>query len=152
MRLVSFAALAATAAVLTACGGDRDSAGKTQEPAVRIQNAWCRQTPNGAKTGACYATITAASSDRLMSVATPAAAATQIHEMVMEDGMGRMREIEDGLALPAGQAVAMSGTRHLMLLGLTQPMTAGTAVPLTFGFENSEPVTVNAQVLTAPPR
>jgi copper(I)-binding protein len=152
MHRIPFALALASAALLGACGGDAPDK-KADDAGVRIENAWCRQTPNGARAGACYATLTAASADRLMSVATPAAATTQIHEMVTEDGVGRMREVEGGLALPAGQRVGLvPGARHLMLLGLTQPMTEGTAVSLTFGFEKSAPVAVTAQVMTVPPR
>jgi periplasmic copper chaperone A len=149
-RLVPTALLSLSALALAACGGDREK--KAADETVRVEDAWCRTTPNGAQSGACYVTLTSATADRLLSVATPAAATTQIHEMAVENGVGRMRELENGLELPAGQAVTLQpGARHLMLLGLTQPLAEGTAVSLTLGFERAAPVAVTAQVRMTPP-
>ena len=109
--------------------------------------AWCRPTPNGAQTGACYLTLQSSAGDRLTGVATPVSTATQIHTMSMEDGVMRMSEMAGGLPLPSGQPVTLApGGVHLMLVGLTAPLVAGQTVPLTLGFEKSPAMTVQAEV------
>ena len=109
--------------------------------------AWCRPTPNGAQTGACYLTLQSSAGDRLTGVATPVSTATQIHTMSMDDGVVRMSEMTAGLPLPAGQAVTLApGGEHLMLVGLTAPLVVGQTVPLTLGFEKSPAMTVQAEV------
>tara|TARA_R110000764_G_scaffold9117_1_gene29620 strand:+ start:69 stop:557 length:489 start_codon:yes stop_codon:yes gene_type:complete len=114
---------------------------------ITATGAWCRPTPNGAQTGACYLTLKASAGDRLTGVATTVSTATQIHEMSMVAGVMRMSEMAEGLSLPAGEAVALApGGVHLMLVGLTSPLVAGQTVPITLGFEKAPALTVQAEV------
>jgi len=145
-------ALAAASLSLAACNPSEPAkAPAAQTPtatdAVTATDAWCRPSPNGAKAGGCYVTLTAATDDRLMGGSTPRAASLQVHEMKTENGMMKMAELTAGLPLPAGQAVALApGGNHLMLIGLTAPLIAGETVPLTFQFASAPPITVQAQV------
>ncbi len=114
---------------------------------VTVEGAWCRAAPKGAPAGGCYLTLTAPAADRLVSVETPAAARAEIHTMSMDGGVMRMRKLADGLALPAGQAVALKpGAEHLMVIGPKIDLAAGATVPLTLRFKSAPPVTVNAPV------
>lgn len=107
----------------------------------------CRPTPNGRDVTACYLTLTSSIDDRLVAVSSPDAAKGELHEMTTEDGIMRMRELPDGLALPAGQAVRLQpGGDHIMLMGLTRPLAAGDTVSLTLTFEHAEPQGVRATV------
>lgn len=130
--------------VLAACGqNQRPSAGAT----VQAADALCRPTPVGRRTTGCYLTLTAAGDDRLASVASPAANIVQIHESRMESNMMMMRELREGLALPAGQAVVLEpGGSHLMLMGVREPLAAGDVVALTLTFASSPPLEVTATV------
>ncbi|WP_295209792.1 copper chaperone PCu(A)C [uncultured Brevundimonas sp.] len=145
-------ALAAAALSLAACNPSEPAkAPATETPtataAVTATDAWCRPSPNGAKAGGCYVTLTAATDDRLTGGSTPRAASLQVHEMKTENGMMKMAELTAGLPLPAGQAVALApGGNHLMLIGLTAPLVAGETVPLTFQFASAPAITVQAQV------
>lgn len=142
MKFVTLSAIVAVAA-LAACS--QNPADKTD--AVEVENALCRPTPNGRDMTACYMTLTAPAADRLMSVAAPDAARAELHEMKTENGMMSMAEITGGLALPAGEAVALaSGGNHIMLLGLSRPLAEGDTVSLTLGFEKAAPVAVVARV------
>lgn len=119
----------------------------TEIAAVTATDAWCRPSPNGAKAGGCYVTLTAATDDRLTGGSTPRAGSLQVHEMKTENGMMKMAELTGGLPLPAGQAVALApGGNHLMLIGLTAPLVAGETVPLTLQFASAPAITVQAQV------
>ncbi len=145
-------ALAAAALSLAACNPSEPAkAPATETPtataAVTATDAWCRPSPNGAKAGGCYVTLTAATDDRLTGGSTPRAASLQVHEMKTENGMMKMAELTAGLPLPADQAVALApGGNHLMLIGLTAPLVAGETVPLTFQFASAPAITVQAQV------
>lgn len=153
MKPFPLAALAA--ACLSACG---EAAAPEAAPeavpvaaTVGVTEAWCRPTPNGARAGACYVTLTANQDDRLVSVATPVAASAQIHDMVMEGGMMKMSEMTGGLPLPAQTPVSLApGGRHLMLTGLTGPLAAGEQAPLTLRFEKAAEVTVQAAIRQPP--
>ncbi len=145
-------ALAAAALSLAACNPSEPAKAPAAETptataAVTATDAWCRPSPNGAKAGGCYVTLTAATDDRLMGGSTPRAESLQVHEMKTENGMMKMAELTAGLPLPAGQAVALApGGNHLMLIGLTAPLVAGETVPLTFQFASAPAITVQAQV------
>jgi copper(I)-binding protein len=136
--------IAALLLVLAACGqNQRPSAAAT----VQAADAICRPTPVGRQTTGCYLTLTAAGEDRLVSLASPAANIVQIHESRMESNMMMMRELREGLPLPAGQAVALQpGGNHLMLMGVREPLTVGDTVTLTLTFATSAPLEVTATV------
>ncbi|WP_372707958.1 copper chaperone PCu(A)C [Brevundimonas sp.] len=146
--LVSLAALA----LLSACqGSSEDDVNAPAEPAVlavEVADAWCRPTPNGARAGACYATLKATGrADRLVGVSTPAAGMAMIHIMSTEDGMMKMSEAEDGVALPIDQAVTLApGGTHLMLMDLRGPLVEGTVIALTLNLFSGPDVTVQAPV------
>ncbi|MBI1685764.1 copper chaperone PCu(A)C [Caulobacter hibisci] len=117
---------------------------------VAVADAWCRAAPAGAMAGGCYVTLTAAADDRLVAVETPAAKRGEIHIMSMDGGVMRMRKLADGIALPAGQAVALKpGAEHLMIIGPKIALKDGAKVPLTLKFAKAPPVTVEAPVRTA---
>lgn len=120
-------------------------------PKVAAANAWCRPTVAGALAAGCYVTLTAKADDRLVSVETPLADHGEIHTMSMDGGVMRMRKLADGLALPAGKAVALKpGGEHVMLIAPKGPLKEGAKVPLTFKFKTAAPVTVEAVVKTPP--
>jgi len=114
---------------------------------VTTTDALCRPTPNGRAMTGCYLTLTASRDDRLVAVSSPVAGEGQIHEMKVANGMMSMAELENGLPLPAGQAVALQpGGNHIMLLDLKQPLAAGEQVSLTLTFEHAPPMGIRARV------
>lgn len=141
------------ALALSACGQPADKAAETAAApgTVTVADAWCRPTPNGAKAGGCYVTLTAGSDDRLLSVSTPLADSAQIHEMKMENGVMSMGELKDGLALPAGQKVELKpGSTHVMLMGLRDPLVDGGVASFTLTFEKAPAIGVHAAVKHPP--
>lgn len=138
--------LALALLAMTACspGGPAPDA---SAGAVRVEGAICRPTPPGRQTTGCYLTLTASAADRLTAVTSPLASRVQIHESRMESNMMMMRPLPDGLPLPAGQAVALApGGKHLMLLGVGEPLAAGDTVALTLTFASAAPMQVAATV------
>lgn len=146
-----FSALGALS--LAACGQPADKAAETAAApgTVTVADAWCRPTPNGAKVGGCYVTLTAGSDDRLLSVSTALAESAQIHEMKMENGVMSMGELKDGLPLPAGQKVELKpGSTHVMLMGLRDPLVDGGVASFTLTFEKAPAIGVHAAVKQPP--
>ncbi len=131
---------------LAACSRSETSKPVDATP-VHVADALCRPTPVGRQTTGCYLTLTASSDDRLVSVSSPVAGRAQVHESRMESNMMMMHELEEGLPLPAGQAVELKpGGNHIMLLGVAEPLKGGDTVALTLTFASASPVEVTAVV------
>lgn len=104
-----------------------------------VSNAWVRATVPQQKATGMFATLQSASGGRLVSVATSVAGVVEIHEMSMDGNVMRMRALPDGLALPAGQPVALKpGSFHVMLMDLKQPLKAGDTVALTLVVQDAK--------------
>jgi copper(I)-binding protein len=116
---------------------------------ISIEKPFSRATPGGAQVGAGYMTITnkGAAADRLVAAASPAAGQVKIHEMSMDGGVMKMREVAGGLPIDAGKSVALApGGYHLMLMGLKAPLKAGDKLPVTLTFEKAGNVEVTLDV------
>ena len=86
-------------------------------------------------------------SDRLTAAASDVAAEVQIHEMSVVNGIMKMRQLTDGLAIPAGGSVTLKpGSYHVMLIGLKKPLTVGETFPLTLTFQRAGNISVTVQV------
>ena len=113
---------------------------------VKVENAWARATPPGAKIGAGYMKISSAKADRLIGAATPAAAKVEMHVTQKQGDMMMMREVR-GYDIPAGGSFELAPAgAHLMLVDLKAPLKEGTRVPLTLRFEKAGEVKVELEV------
>jgi periplasmic copper chaperone A len=114
---------------------------------ISIDHAWARATPSAVKNGAAFMTVSnSGSADKLVSVTGAVAKEIQIHSMVTEAGMMRMREVRS-LDIPAsGKVELKSGGYHVMLMGLPDGLKDGTKFPLTLKFEKAGEVTVQVTV------
>ena len=146
MKLSTPVAISALTLIL-ALGGCEGRPATGGPARVEATDALCRPTIAGRNRTGCYLTLTASQNDRLKAVSSPAAGQGQIHEMTITGDVMSMRELPDGLPLPAGEPVSLRpGGNHLMLIDLNQPLPAGTSVLLTLTFEHAEPLTVRARV------
>lgn len=112
---------------------------------IEIVDPWVRATAPGAPTAGGFVTLrnTGAAADRLVSVSTDAVAEAQIHEMKMDGDVMRMRQLVDGLALPAGGSVALApGGYHLMLTQPRAPIVAGQTLRMRLTFARAGAVDV----------
>ena len=120
-----------------------------QAPAVHAEQPWARATAPRQTVGGVYVTLTSPVDDRLLGVSSPVAGRGEVHEMTMDGNVMKMRELADGLKLPAGRAVALTpGGLHLMLVGLQQPLVSGQVIPVQLHFEHAPPL--DLQVPVAP--
>ena len=127
-------------AMALACGAQ--AAGKTD---LRFSNAWVRATPPNANVAGGFIRIenTGKSADRLISASTSLAASAEIHEMKMQGDMMQMRQLSEGLAIPAKQTVTLQpGEVHLMLIAPKQPIVEGPKVKIILLFEKAGSQTV----------
>ena len=106
---------------------------------IQIENAWAHATPPAAQVAGGYLAIRNVGSalDRLIGAASPAAARVEMHVVVMESGVMKMREV-NGLPLPANGVLELKpGAAHLMFVDISRPFKAGDAVPVTLRFERA---------------
>jgi copper(I)-binding protein len=118
-------------------------------PAVSVDGVWARATVPGQSGSAAYFTIrNAGGEDKLLTVSSPGADAS-LHSTSMDNGVMRMRPIE-ALDIPANGTVELKpGGTHVMLMGLKQPLQAGSALELDLKFEKSGERKVMAEVRPA---
>jgi copper(I)-binding protein len=72
----------------------------------------------------------------------------EVHEMVLHGDVMRMRELEGGLPIPAGETVALQpGGYHVMFMDLAGPFEAGQSVEVTLTFEKAGDLTLTMPVV-----
>jgi copper(I)-binding protein len=116
---------------------------------IVIEKPWARATPKGVQVGGGYLTIrnNGAAPDRLTGGSADFAA-VEVHQSTSENGVSQMRELKDGLAIPAHGSVGLTpGGYHLMFTHLTHPLTKGESVKATLNFEHAGPVEVEFNVM-----
>lgn len=116
---------------------------------LELSTAWTRATPPKAKAGGGFIEIvnTGSEADRLVSASSDVAKKTEIHEMAVTDGVMKMRELENGIEIPAGETVALKpGGLHIMFMGLNQSFEEGSKVPVVLTFEKAGEVAVELDV------
>ncbi|MBE2267994.1 MAG: copper chaperone PCu(A)C [Anaerolinea sp.] len=117
--------------------------------AVSLYNGWARATVEGAPNGAAFGLLVNLTdeADTLVSAATDAAEVVELHEMVMEGDVMQMRPLEGGFPVPAaGFTELKPGGYHIMLIGLTRVLEAGSMLDLTLTFEHAGEVMVTIPV------
>ena len=126
-----------------------DSHTRWQLGELDVSAPWSRAIPPAAPVAAGYLSIHNRGShdDRLVEVRSTAAARVEIHELRHEDGMARMRQLPDGLPLPAGDTVELRpGGYHLMFITPGEGFVAGSQVDATLVFERAGELAVQFEV------
>jgi len=117
---------------------------------IEIVQPWSRATPEGAKVAAGYLVLKnhGSSPDRLVSATGEIAGVTQVHEMAVDDkGVMTMRQLADGLEVPADGEVALKpGSFHIMFMDLKRPIREGETFKGTLTFEKAGSVEVEYTV------
>ncbi len=123
-------------------------AAQDQVDALRIEHPFARATPPGARSGAVFFTLDNAGNtgDRLVRASTPIAGGVALHQMVLEDGVMRMRAVPSVEVIPGGRVEFRPSGYHLMLLDLKQPLKAGERFPLTLTFEQGGSILISVLV------
>lgn len=109
----------------------------TPAPIV-VENAYVRAVPPGQQNSAAFMTLSNQSERdvALLAGESPAAEVVELHTHSMDGGMMRMRRV-DQIQVPAGQTVELKpGGLHVMLIGLTAPLSPGDTIDLSLGFDD----------------
>lgn len=118
---------------------------------LTIDHPWSRELPPNAPAGAAYFILRnqGGEADRLIAASTPRAEHSELHTHVHQDGLMKMTRVP-AVEIPArGEAVFQPGGNHVMLFGLSKPLSAGEEFPLTLEFEKAGKVEVQVQVESA---
>lgn len=116
---------------------------------LEISGAFTRATLPGAPVGGGYLVVTnhGDTDDRLVGGAAPFANDVQVHEMAVVDDVMQMRELQDGIVIPAGESVELKpGGYHLMFMALTTALVEGETVTVSLKFETAGTVDVEFAV------
>lgn len=112
---------------------------------LEIGHPWSREAPAGAKVAGGYLTVTnhGKDADRLIAVSSEISEKGEIHEMAVNDSVMTMRQLPDGLDVPAGEKVELKpGSYHLMFMGLKAQPKKGEKFAATLTFEKAGTVDV----------
>lgn len=108
-----------------------------------ITQAWSRAAGQGGQ-GAGYLTIASRGTapDRLLAASSPAARRMELHSMIRDGDVMRMRQVPAIDIPPGGTVELRPGGLHLMFIGLGQPLRQGETVPVTLRFERAGEVSL----------
>ena len=113
---------------------------KAMIPGAQVAGGYMKITNNGT------------TADRLISVSTPIARMTQLHEMKVENDIMTMKEIPGGIEIPAGQTVELApGALHVMFMDVSTPTKEGDKIKAVLTFEKAGQIEVEFNVGPANP-
>ena len=107
---------------------------------IEIGSPWARASAHATGDGGGFFTLAnkGVVPDRLIAASSPAAERVEIHAIKVEGGDLRMRQRENGLALPPGTTLTLKPRGyHLLLVGLKTPLEQGARAAVTLTFEHA---------------
>jgi len=116
---------------------------------LEIVHPWARATLKGSDVADGFLKIInhGSTPDRLLSVTVEFAKAGQIHDMKMEGDMMKMRELTEGLEIPAGATVELKPkSMHLMFIGVNQELMPDMMMDGELTFEKAGKVKVEFMI------
>lgn len=118
---------------------------------LTIDHPWARATPGQARNGAVYLTIKTSGTegDRLIRAETAVAGKVELHTHLHENGVMKMRPVNDIPVAPGKLTKLEPGGLHIMLLNLKAPLKVGDKFPLTLVFEKAGSTSVEVAVEAA---
>ncbi|WP_167755793.1 copper chaperone PCu(A)C [Vitreimonas flagellata] len=122
-----------------------ESAAQQRVGAITIEDPWVATTNPGAEVAGGYVTLRNAGPqpDRLISADSTRAARVELHEMNMDNGVMRMRQVE-GIDVPAGGVATLRpGGLHIMFFDIDAQFQEGQRIPVVLHFERAGDVRVD---------
>ena len=118
---------------------------------IQTGAAYARPTVEGQNAGGVFVNLkNTDKKDNVLvgaSVQPSIADSTELHTHINENGVMKMREVKDGIPLPAGKTQKLEpGGYHVMLMDLKQPLTVGKTFPLTLKFKDGSSKQVTVRV------
>ena len=126
------------------------SAGIAAAADLEVANPWVRGTVPAQKATGAFMQLSSKGGVSLVGVGSPAANIVEIHEMVMDNNVMKMRAVPQ-LEVEAGKVLELKpGSYHVMLIDLKKPLGKGEIVPITLRVEGKdkklETVEIKAEV------
>lgn len=137
------------ALLLAGCSSPTDNRSTaTEADSVTVSDQWVKAAETGMSAAFAQVSNTGAGDVRIVSVSSPASTRMQLHEITTgADGATVMREKQGGVVIAAHSTHSFApGGDHLMLMGLTAPLTPGATVTFTLAFEDGSTTSFDAQV------
>jgi periplasmic copper chaperone A len=116
---------------------------------IKIGTPWTRITPPSAQVAGGFMTLTntGTAPDKLLSGASPVSGRIEVHEMSLDGGIMKMRELVQGLEIKPGETVELKpGSFHIMFMDLKEPIKGGSTVKGTLVFEKAGAVEIEYKV------
>ena len=116
---------------------------------LEIGHPWTRATPPGATVAGGFLTITnkGTTPDRLVSATFTQSTSTEVHEMAMDGGVMKMRELVKGLEIKPGEKLELKpGGFHLMFMNTSRALAVDERLKGTLVFEKAGRVEVEFKV------
>lgn len=146
--LLGFAIIPALGALAACSNGDPAPNPTATGAGIEVLDPWAKAAETGMT--AVFGTIRNSGTTpvHLMSATTPVSTEVQLHETVASStGGSSMRQKEGGFTIPAGGDLLLEpGGDHIMLMGLTEPLRAGTSIDVTLHLEGGASTTFTAAV------
>ena len=128
MKWIKYIVVLASGCLLSACEVNNS---------VAIIDAWARANAPGQSVGAAYMTLIAAQDSTMIKAESAIASSVEIHSMTMDNGVMKMRMLEE-LSLTAGKPEKLApGGFHLMLFDLKKQLIVGESVEITLNFKDN---------------
>ena len=104
---------------------------------LKLSNFRARASIGRTQNSGAYGEILSTTSDRLIRASSSVANAVELHEHINDNGVMRMREVEDGFLIRPNESMVMRpGGYHIMLIGLHERLKANTSIDLSLKFES----------------
>lgn len=118
------------------------------DSAITINDPQVRLVPPSAENSAIFMVIRnqGAKDVKLISAESPSAKAVELHTVIEEGGMKKMRPVLNIPIKAQGETVLKPGDYHVMLIGLNQPLKEGSEVPFTLKFDDGSSQSLKAPV------
>ena len=117
---------------------------------IVIHDAYARSSTPFAQSGAVFMEIMnkGETDDRLISAETEVSKKAELHTHIQnDDGVMKMRRVEEGFAIPAGgMHMLQRGGDHVMMMGLLQSLEHGQTITLRLVFEEAGELSVEVPV------
>lgn len=138
LSVLAAAALALTGCVPSASTPEAPVSAAVATPssgsaALAVSQPWVKAVASGMTGGFGVIKNTSDADITVTGASTPAARTVELHETVAgSNGAMQMQAKQGGFVIPAGGELTLEpGANHLMLMGLTAPVTAGAEVTFT---------------------
>lgn len=117
---------------------------------VTIHAPWVRGTVPMQQASGAFMQLSADKTTRLVAAQSPVAKVVELHEMVMDNNVMKMRQVP-GLDIVPGSTLNLKpGGFHIMLIELKQQLKGGDVVPITLVFEDTQTKKQFTQEVQAP--